>query len=1467
MAINKLNNKASKIATQGEEGQEGEERGFLDMVADGKSSLDSFQTSLASVLPAIPGQPAGKFQDIAIGIDFHPTVFPPLPMMAVPHVGMVFDILGAIFAAINTTIPPAPEPEYTDDGEPVPQPISVSSVAVSIVKAMAPSVMVNNKFIANAGISIQHLPGIIVHALPVVAPMASSEMFMGSSTVMADGAPFSYQFLPALSCNLVGMPAPFRIKSPKPKVSLMAPTAALITVIPGGLPVLVGGPPTIDLFAMAIGLGLKGMGKLFKKGGNRLQKYIDDIMPMNPAKAKRLQKVKCKLFGEPVDAATGRVFAENDDFSLPGPIPLIWTRYYHSDGEITGPIGTNWHHSYQIGYWEMENGFITLLLPDSREIVLPQLHEGDSFYHRKERITWFKDATGRYGYKDATGLEYSFLNSRIDNDLFPVYQIKDTLKHSITFYYNKGALSEIIDSADRVLKIDTFNNKITSVSTKNEGETIPLIRYVVDDEDNLVKVIDAHNTEKIFKYDKHLLVQLTSQNGLSFYWEYEGVGSNAKCIHTWGDEGILEYWTQYEKGKTSTTNSLGHTTVYYYDEDNLIYRITDARGGETYQKYNGTQDLVLVMDPVGNATKYKYDAKGNLVAIQDANGGNTVLEYDAEDRIIGTRTPGGMVSNWVYDDEGKLIKRKYPDGTSTTYTYKENEIYSIIDDLGNETKLTWNEQGDLQRINLYDGRFAVWYYDDLGQLKKHINVKGSTTQYTYDKLGNVVQLKEPDNTHYFNYDKAENVIRAYDKNRDVSFTYWGLGNLKSRTENKKTVYFNYDNEEQLIGIVNEHGDAYRFNLDPLGQIASEWGFDGLQRRYIRDRAGRVLKVLRPDERYTSYVYDGVGNILAADHYDGTGEYFAYNPDGRLVEATNADATVQMAYDSKGNLVEEIQNGHSVKSQYDNLGNRTKIKSSLGADIMHGFNANGQLSRIAALNSNVSGLVNESDAWQATFERDQLGLEIRRMVKGGNGIAVLDMQTERDSQGRVTHQNIHIQAKNVEGNKTARARSVQYNWSAGDRLRSTINQITGKKVDYSYDQEGSLLSASYKGGAETIYKMPDAVGNLFKTKGRKDRTYSKGGKLIKDDNASYNYDAEGNLLLKQTQKGDETYSYFGNGMLQHIVRADGKEVSFEYDALGRRTAKVFNKKITRFVYDGNVLLHEWEYKLSDRPKLSVSAKGFVVSEDVEPVDSSNVITWVFDYNSFTPAAKIVDGKSYSIACDYLGTPVQAYNEFGEKVWDCTLDIYGKVKTLEGDKTFIPFRYQGQYEDIETGLYYNRFRYYSPDSGTYISQDPIGLEGGLPNFYAYVGDTNKYIDVFGLAHGLGTEVIRNGESVFSNTYQSGGVPGGGRLNQQEALLTHTERKFMNEVDGMVQQGDHLKMTGQLNPCKPGCQPAIRDFVANKGVSAEYFASDTNMTYKWEKSSTGKVIQTEIFEGKVQAKYEYDVNTRRRKKLNVH
>jgi RHS repeat-associated protein len=112
-------------------------------------------------------------------------------------------------------------------------------------------------------------------------------------------------------------------------------------------------------------------------------------------------------------------------------------------------------------------------------------------------------------------------------------------------------------------------------------------------------------------------------------------------------------------------------------------------------------------------------------------------------------------------------------------------------------------------------------------------------------------------------------------------------------------------------------------------------------------------------------------------------------------------------------------------------------------------------------------------------------------------------------------------------------------------------------------------------------------------------------------------------------------------------------------------------------------------------------------------------------------QITAEQTLSIVTNYMGTPEAMYREDGEAVWKCELNSYGKVRKFQGKYVSdCPFRYQGQYEDAETGLCYNRFRYYSAEEGMYISQDPIRLYGERCNLYTYVANVNIGVDVFGL-----------------------------------------------------------------------------------------------------------------------------------------
>ena len=158
----------------------------------------------------------------------------------------------------------------------------------------------------------------------------------------------------------------------------------------------------------------------------------------------------------------------------------------------------------------------------------------------------------------------------------------------------------------------------------------------------------------------------------------------------------------------------------------------------------------------------------------------------------------------------------------------------------------------------------------------------------------------------------------------------------------------------------------------------------------------------------------------------------------------------------------------------------------------------------------------------------------------------------------------------------------------------------------------------------------------------------------------------------------------------------------------------------------MLLHEWDYDRREKPRTQLDELGRIRYDRQEPY--TNLITWVYDGGSYTPMAKLTEDDSYTIVQDYLGTPIQALGSKGEVIWDCILDIYGDVLELRGERNFIPFRFQGMYFDEETELCYVRHRYYSCDTGTFNSQDPIGLKGGM-QLYAYVHDVNSCVDTMG------------------------------------------------------------------------------------------------------------------------------------------
>lgn len=1319
-------------------------------LADGLSEAAMLPVLGAMGMKGMACLPISKQLDPVIGVDIHLVTIPPSPVVPMPHpyVGVLLRPQDFIAAAVSSFIPPPPTAEQTGDADSA-KLAEVGHTVLTMAVGMLGATVKIGGFIPRAVAStptrsIPHIPMGAGWAAPSAAiPKNNGHAFMGSLTVLADGMPFSGGGAHLhLDCNDVGIPSVHKVPG------MFLPTG-VINPIPPARQILTS-PVPVPLNPMAA-LARKctgAFGRFYKKKtrklADRLHSKVNRTIKSESLK-NMLHKAICTVTGHPVDVASGTFFTDEEDFWLDGPVPLSWERTWYSRSDYRGPLGNGWHHAYDMGVVaDTEEGTLTLRMSDGIPVAFPLPTAEEPSFILSERKEARLEQDGGYCVWDmAEDLYYRFTHKEYDSVRL-LESVTDCNGLGIRFDYTKeGLLRSITDSAGRRLRVehDTRSGRILEICgphPEDPEKEITLASYEYDADDNMTLQRNAAGDVMTYEYAGRLIVKETWRNGLAWYFEYDGTGVGSRCVHTWGDGGIYDHRLTFREGVTEVLNSHGELTVYHH-RGGLVWKKVDANGGEHLWRYDDSRRLLAQTDPLGNSTLYRYDRWGNCTDSSDPCGGSVSAVYPAKgnlrNRPVSVTTPDGGTWEFGYDRSGNLVSRTNPEGAVTRMTYRNGAVASVKDPYGVVTRLAYDRFHNLTEASDSRGNTSLYGYDLLGRCVSVTNPKGAVQKREYDPVGRVVRVLDFDgNDIRLSYDGIDNLTEYRDNVQHVEYGYSGMWKLTRRRDHRGVVNFRYDREERLRRVTNERLQSYEFALDAVGNVTAEKGFDGAVRHYLRDRGGRVVRETLPSGTEREYGYDACSRVTRVS-YPTAGDpdqTYAYGLSGRLVQASRGESTVEFAYNSLGLPVRETADGNTILRTYDHTGRILTLDSTAGASLRYTRNGYGELEGFTATGgSDADG----AGSWESAHRHDALGFEVERILPGG-----VVRSFAYDDIGRL------VDARTRKDSRTRHMR--RYRWGVADRLLSVEDSRRGE-TRYSYTPTGQLERAEYPDGREQ-WRKSDQTGNLYPDPDMRLRRYLGGGRLEQDGEWHCEYDADGNLTERYLgtgrwldgKKDRWRYRWNADGSLAKVVRPDKREVEFTYDALGRRLSKSFGTTVTRWVWNGNVPLHQWKQH-----------REYSVVEDRWNTDTErrDMTVWLFDEDSFVPMAMIKEGRSYSILTDQLGTPTEAYDTEGNEVWSRVLDMDGNVIGETGNKGMVPFLFQGQYYDRETGLAYNRFRYYSPKMGMYVSQDPIGLAGGILNLYGYVDDTLSFIDILGLI-----KFRRNmSEREVQSTLENGGL----------------------------------------------------------------------------------------------------------------
>ncbi|MFE6506296.1 RHS repeat-associated core domain-containing protein [Nocardioides sp. NPDC057767] len=1095
--------------------------------------------------------------------------------------------------------------------------------------------------------------------------------------------------------------------------------------------------------------------------------------------------------GDPVDVATGAVFLQQTDLSLPGDLPLVLTRKHSSDWTYGHWFGLSWSSTFDeridVHTDLVGRRSVVVVAADTRAHVFKNLTAGeDARPVAGGSLRLHVGDDGGYRLLDTVTGETRHYGTAVGGTAW-LSSITNPSGDWIRFTRDEqGAPAEVTHSAGYRVQVATTGNRVTGLSmTRPDGaDAVQVTGYRYDAHGDLVGVVNGSGEELEFGYERHRLTRWVDRNGTFYDYVYDDRG---RCVSQGGSEGVMRNTFTYGEPnasglrETRVTDSRDLATVFKINSRYQVVATIDPLGGATSSEWSEQNQLLARVDPLGRRTSFVYDATGNLTEVTRHDGSQITMEWvdtPAGPRLSGQVLPDGSATTMAYDEAGRRTSATDPTGATTSFGYgADGHLASVTDPLGRVRAIETDAAGLPRRVDEPDGRWAEFERDHFGRVVASTDALGARTTYSWTVDGQLASRVLPDgSTESWTYDGEGNPVSYTDPAGRVTMTRFTHFDMPAEVmaPDGSTTRYAYDPELRLTSVTSPQGSVWSYVYDEAGRLATETDYNGRTLTYAYDAAGQMVEQVNGAGQRLVYDYDALGNVVSEQADDQT-TTMAYDPVGRLLRATSPGVDLVIERDPLGRVLAESVNGRRMAKTYDALGRPTRRTTPAGVETEWSYGLG-----LAPERMTVAGQ-------EIAFEHDLSGRETRRIT----GDLVLEQTW--DALGQPLTQRL---ARNAASSPADVLQERTYAYESAGRLIGVEDKLTGARR-FELDLADRITSVALDDSVSETYSY-DPLGNITRSAiggGDTERRVYDGTLLTRAGRSRYAYDTQGRLVrhtrTRLSEKPDTwLYEWDANDRLTAVRTPDGTRWTYLYDALGRRVTKRRHAESgevveeTLFAWDGSVLVEQTGGR---GDTLSWAHQGYQPLAQVQLTDDE------------------VNARFYSIVSDLAGAPSELVTASGDLAWHARRTIWG----VPAEASSTPLRFAGQYADDETGLYYNHHRYYDPATGRYLSQDPLGL-APAPNPNSYVVNPTSWTDPSGLtpchpigfAEGEGASALTNRRLQHASRHlieRQLLSPWSGKNSPKEirdALVPILERPTAT-FDHVLQGGQRVKgFTGQID-----------------------------------------------------------------------